>query len=574
MLTAQLQKHIRTFIPADFTITTWPLLAIYFEQLQQAPLDTIQQVQSWLAQLSELNGAISEDVCWRQIKMTCDTTDKSLSEHYEYWCTHLQGPIAVASNKLHQKLMASDAVGKLPTQQYGIMLQGISNQLSLFTEANVPLQSQESLLAQQYGTLTGGLSITYNNVQYTLQQAAQFLQHTDRQVRKQVYELVGEVRLQQTDALNKLFDELLMIRHQISVNAGFAHYRDYKMKQLNRFDYGVAECEAFHDAVQQYIVPLCNKIFTHKAAQLGLAALQPFDIDATPIGQQPLKPFANGQELIAKSIEAFESIHPFFANCLRTMDSMQHLDLDSRLGKAPGGYNCPLAETGVPFIFMNAASTADDVITMMHEGGHAIHSFLCHQLPLNDFKEYPMEMAELASMSMELMSMDAWPVFYKDATQLTRAKCEQLERVITVLPWIAVIDKFQHWLYTNPGHTVQARTQEWQAILQAYKVPIIDYSQYTHYQAVQWQKQLHLFEVPFYYIEYGIAQLGAVAMWQQYRATPLQAIDNYIAALSKGNTLSLPQLYSTAGIEFNFSPKVIEQLATFLQQEMATIGMA
>jgi oligoendopeptidase F len=243
---------------------------------------------------------------------------------------------------------------------------------------------------------------------------------------------------------------------------------------------------------------------------------------------------------------------------------MGRLDLDSRKGKAPGGYNCPLAETGVPFIFMNAAGTHGDVITMMHEGGHAFHSFLSHPLALSAFKEYPMEIAELASMSMELFSLEHWDVFYENKEELKRAQLEELERIIDVLPWIATIDSFQHWLYTNPSHTEEERTQAWIATLDKFSTQEVDWSGLESIRAASWQKQLHLFEVPFYYIEYGIAQLGALAMWRQYKQNKEQALSNYCNALSLGYTKSLKELYQIAGIQFDFSPAYIKELAAFV----------
>jgi oligoendopeptidase F len=284
-----------------------------------------------------------------------------------------------------------------------------------------------------------------------------------------------------------------------------------------------------------------------------------------------LEPFKNGEELLAKSIDAFTNLRPYFGDCLRKMQSLNQFDLDSRKGKAPGGYNCPLAETGAPFIFMNAAGTADDVVTMMHEGGHALHSFLSHNLELSAFKEYPMEMAELASMSMELFSMDQWHLFYDSEDELKRAKAEELERALSIFPWIATIDKFQHWIYTNPTHTHEERTTAWLQIHEEFAPKNISWSGLENYRAILWQKQLHLFEVPFYYIEYGIAQLGALSMWKQYKNDKEKTLDNYMLALSKGYTQSLKDLYNTAGISFDFSANNVKSLSEFVQQEMKTI---
>jgi len=227
----------------------------------------------------------------------------------------------------------------------------------------------------------------------------------------------------------------------------------------------------------------------------------------------------------------------------------------------------------VPFIFMNAAGTMSDVITIMHEGGHAVHSFLSHPLQLSAFKEYPMEMAELASMSMELFSMEHWDVFFNDPQELKRAQLEEMERAIGVLPWIATIDKFQHWIYTHPQQTTEEREAAWISILDEFSTGITDWSEFGEYRKNLWQKQLHLFEVPFYYIEYGIAQLGALAMWRQYRENKQGALDNYMNALSLGYTKTLKELYSTAGIRFDFSPGYVKELAGFASPILAEMGL-
>jgi oligoendopeptidase F len=254
------------------------------------------------------------------------------------------------------------------------------------------------------------------------------------------------------------------------------------------------------------------------------------------------------------------------------MKEMGHLDLESRKGKAPGGYNCPLAESGAPFIFMNAAGQLDDVTTMVHEGGHAIHSFLTHPLELHGFKEYPTEIAEVASMSMELFSMDHWQVFFDNADELRRAKEQQLERVITIFPWIATIDKFQHWIYENPQHTLEERSKVWVQILNEFTSTELDVSGLDAYREFGWQRQLHLFEVPFYYIEYGIAQLGAIGLWQQFKQDPELSVSHYIKALSLGGMRSLPELFSAAGLKFDFSPQYISGLMQFVHKELNNLS--
>jgi oligoendopeptidase F len=312
-------------------------------------------------------------------------------------------------------------------------------------------------------------------------------------------------------------------------------------------------------------------VYDRKRQALGVDRLRPWDIEAEPEGIQPLTPFQGGEELVAKTITTLRNVHPFFAECLSKMKEIGRFDLDSRKGKAPGGYNCPLPETGAPFIFMNAAGQMHDVTTMIHEGGHAVHSFLAHELPLTSFKEYPMEIAEVASMAMELMSMDSWEAFFDNEEDLHRAKYHQMERVITIFPWIATIDKFQHWVYENPAHTLEERAENWRRILNEFTSISLDVSGLEDYRRFSWQRQLHLFEVPFYYIEYGIAQLGAIGLWKQYKENKEGAIQNYINALQLGGTRTLPELYEAAGLKFSFSPDHISELMLFVQKEMEAI---
>ena len=426
-------------------------------------------------------------------------------------------------------------------------------------------------MQQQYGAIAGKMTIEVNGQEYTLQQASKFLENHDRKLREEVYRKIQERRLQDKDAMHELYSGLIEKRNQVAQNTGFANYRDYKFVELGRFDYSKEDCFQFHEAVKLHVMPIIDKIYQQKKEKLGLTELRPWDTEAEPEGVQPLKPFTDGNDLYEKSVTCFEQLNPFFADCLRKMNELKHFDLESRKGKAPGGYNCPLTESGAPFIFMNAAGQMSDVTTMVHEGGHAIHSFLSHNLELSAFKEYPMEIAEVASMSMELFSMYHWESFFENKDDLKRAREHQLERTITIFPWIAIIDKFQHWVYENPKHTVAERTEKWVEILNEFSTKEIDFTGLEEYRKIGWQRQLHLFEVPFYYIEYGIAQLGAIGLWMQYKKNPGQALQNYINALSLGGTKTLPELYEAAGLKLDLSPAHIKTLMEFVSEEMESL---
>ncbi len=565
---ADIKKLPRRFLPENFSVTNWEALEPYFINLLERDINSKTALEQWLKDSSEMEAVLSEDACWRQIKMTCDTENKSLEEAFVFFVTEIQPRIQPYADKLNHKLLNNRFTKELDGKKYFTYLRNVKKNIELFREENIPLQSELSVLGQQFGVISGKMTITVDGKEYTLQQAAKFLESHDRQLREDVYRKINERRLQDKDALNDLYSQLIQKRQQVAANAGFKNYRDYKFIELGRFDYTKEDCYQFHDSVKQYVLPLVNKIYERKKAKLGLDKLRPWDLEAEPAGTEPLRPFKTGTELLDKSIQCFEKVRPFFAECLRKMDTMHRFDLESRKGKAPGGYNCPLAETGAPFIFMNAAGQMSDVTTMVHEGGHAVHSFLAHNLELSSFKEYPMEIAEVASMAMELFSMDYWDVFFDDAEELKRAKEHQLERVITIFPWIATVDKFQHWIYENPYHTLNERAEKWMEILNEFTSGAIDFSGLDEYRKYGWQRQLHLFEVPFYYIEYGIAQLGALGLWKQFKQNKEAALDNYMRSLSLGGTETLPELYQSAGLNFNFSGEHIKLLMQFVGDEM------
>ncbi|MEO6232232.1 MAG: M3 family oligoendopeptidase [Ferruginibacter sp.] len=568
MYTAAIQKIPRHYLPKDFIVTNWETLEPFFKELVERNIDTPASMEQWLKDQSELEAVVSEDACWRQIKMTCDTENKELEAAFNFYCMEIQPKIQPYADALNKKLINHPLAKELDGEKYFTYLRTIGKSIELFRGENIPIQAELAVMQQHFGVITGKMTVTIEGQEYTLQQAAKFLESHDRSLREEAYRKIQDRRLEDKEELNTLFNDLVKKRHQLAINAGFSNYRDFRFKELGRFDYTKEDCFAFHDAVKTHVLPLVNIIYQKKKEKLGLDSLRPWDVEAEPAGTEPLRPFKTSEELISKSIECFNKLRPFFGDCLAKMNEMKHLDLESRIGKAPGGYNCPLAESGAPFIFMNAAGQMQDLTTMVHEGGHAVHSFLAHPLELTGFKEYPMEIAEVASMAMELFTMEHWDVYFDDKEQLARAKEYQLERAITIFPWIAIVDKFQHWLYENPEHTPAQRTTAWNSILSEFSDNVIDYSGLEEYRSNLWQRQLHLFEVPFYYIEYGIAQLGAIGMWMQFKNDREKALDNYCTALSLGATKTLPHLFEAAGLKFDFSSGQIKKLMDFVKSEM------
>ena len=563
-----IERNKRSFLPEDFTVKDWEALKPYYIQLLEREITDAEALRRWFLDRSELEAALSEDLGWRYIRMTCDTTDEKLTEAYTYFVTQISPETEPYNHQLNEKAIDSPYLPEIKEEGYDIMIRGMRKHIELFREKNIPLKAELSKESQRFGSINGAMSIEHEGQELTMQQAGTLLQEPDRTLRESIYHKMASRRLQDKEALNELFNTLVDLRTQVAQNADYKNYRDYKFDELGRFDYSPQDCFDFHESVKAEVVPLLNGFAQERKEKLGVSELRPYDKAVDPENKPPLKPFGTGEELLDKSIEVFERIDSYLGWCLRTMKAMGHLDLVSRKGKAPGGYNYPLSEVGVPFIFMNATSTLRDLVTLMHEGGHAVHSFLTRDLEIVDFKHTPSEVAELASMSMELISMDHWDVFFEDEEELKRAKREHLEQIVDTLPWVATIDKFQHWIYENPGHSAEEREQAWLGIYNDFSDSVTDWSGLEANRRNLWQRQLHLYEVPFYYIEYGFAQLGALAVWKNYKENPARGLESYLNALKLGYKRSIPEVYEAADIRFDFSKEYIRELIAFLREEL------
>jgi oligoendopeptidase F len=565
------ERNKRRFLPEDFSVNSWDTIKPFYQELEEREINSVQDLRKWFQDRSELESVLAEDMGWRYIRMTIDTTDQEARERFNYFVSQIQPNIAPESNKLNQKAVSSPYIDALKAAGYPVMIRSMKTDLEIFREANIPLDTELQTLSQEFGTISGAMTVEIDGKELTLQQAADFLQSTDRAKREEAYRKIAVRRLEDNFKLDDLFDKLLNLRHRVARNADFENYRDFMFKAMGRFDYTPKDCEDFHDAVQAEIVPLLNQVAKERKEKLGVDALHPWDKAVDVEGKEQLRPFKDSVDLTEKTIRVFSRLDPYLGQCLQIMREMEHLDLDSRKGKAPGGYNYPLAEIGVPFIFMNATSTLRDLITILHEGGHAVHSFLTRELELTDFKHTPSEVAELASMSMELLTMDYWDEYFEKEEDLVRAKKDHLEQIIGTLPWVATIDKFQHWIYTHPEHDQQERKEAWLQIFDEFSDSITDWTGLEDAKAYLWQKQLHLYEVPFYYIEYGIAQLGAVAVWKNYKENPEKGLQAYLEALKMGYIQPIPDVYEAANIRFDFSREYISELMQFVQDELAKL---
>lgn len=568
----KITKSPRTFVAENLVIDSWESIQNYFEELAHRTTNSKEEYVKWLHDKSELEAVLEEDAAWRYIKMTIDTRDEKLSNAYTFFVTKIQPQLAPFEDKLNKKLVDSPYFAALDKDEaYRIYFRSVKTALELFREENIPLEAELNEKSQLFGSISAAQSIEHNGETLTMQKAASLLKETDEELRRTIFEKMSTRRRKDTDSLDGLFTELIEKRHQVAKNAGFDNFRDYKFLALGRFDYTKEDCFNFHKAIKSQIVPLVKEIQLAKLKTLGKEKFKPWDSEVDPEGKQPLKPFETGKQLLTGTIAMFDKIDSYFGDCLRTMDEMGHLDLDSKEGKSPGGYNYPLYEIGVPFIFMNSVGAQRDLVTMVHEGGHAVHSFLSRDLELTGFKNVPSEVAELASMSMEMLTMELWNEFYSDNDNFNRAKREQLESILKILPWIAQIDEFQHWVYSNPTHTVSERHAKWSEISKEYGTGLTDWTGFEDMQATAWQRQLHLFEVPFYYIEYGIAQLGALGVWKNSQENFPKAIEEYKNALRLGYTATIPEIYKVAGISFDFTENYLKELASFVQAELKKI---
>ena len=567
-----IEKNKRQFLNEDLNIQSWEDLKSYFDDLLAREIDSKEKFERWLNDRSELDAVLEEDLAWRYIRMSIETNNEELASAYTFFVTKIQPELAPLDDALNRKFMDSPFRHDYTDSAYQIYFRSIETQVNLFQEKNVPIEAELNELAQKYGAISAAQSIDYLGETMTMQKASQLLKEQDEVVRQTVFDKMVERRRVDTDSLDELYTQLVTKRHALALNAGFDNFRDYKFQALGRFDYSKEDCFAFHHAIKTHIVPLVKDIQAKKLAFTGEAKFKPWNTEVDPEGKAPLKPFETGKEMLDGCVQMLGNLNPYFADCLKTMEEMGHLDLDSKAGKAPGGYNYPLYEIGVPFIFMNAVGAQRDLVTMVHEAGHAVHSFLSRDLSLTGFKNLPSEVAELASMSMELLSMKEWGHFYANADELNRAKREQLEGVLKVLPWIAQIDAFQHWVYEHPTHTVAERHAHWSSLSKDFGTGLTDWTGYEDQIATSWQRQLHLFEVPFYYIEYGIAQLGALGVWMNSLTDFESGLTAYQEALKLGYTKSIPEIYETAKVPFDFSSERLKSLAAFIQLELKKLN--
>lgn len=528
-------------------------------------------LENWLKEQSKVIWEIEEQLRSHYIAFQCNTDDEKIKDTFEHDQQFVKPLLKRYQNLLDNKYLESPFRMELDSNVYGLLDAKIKNAQKLFCEENIELEIKEDKLVTEYFEITGGLSAIWDGEEKTITELQSYLQDSNREIRKKAKTIISEQFLSVEKELQNILNQLIEIRHQKAKNIQLENYRDYMFKKYERFDYSAKDCYELAESIRKYVVPLKDKILLEKKGKLQVDTLRPWDVSAVTPDQKVLKPIANENDLIEKSTHIFNKLDVEFSALLNRMYKQNCLDLTSRKGKAAGGFCEYLPASQLSYIFMNLNYTQDDIVTFIHEMGHSIHNELIKPLKLRQYIEIPAETAELASMTMELFSLNYWDTFYTDKKDLKQAKINFFKDVISYLPVMLIVDQFQHWLYENPSHTSEERNEKYLQLQKHYQSSVIHIDGYENWIATSWLPVLHIFEVPFYYIEYAIAQLGALQMYKQYKEDPKQALENYKKALSLGSSQSIKEVYDAAGIRFEFSGETIKELMLFVEKELEVL---
>ncbi len=562
----------RRYVPDGIDLGEWREVAPLFDYLEVrgSQCQTVSEFEQWILDAGELSAALDEEASKRYIAMTCHTDDAEAEKAYLHFVEQIEPQLKPRQFKLAELYLAHTLREKLPSARYQVYDRNTKLHVELFRPENVPLETEEAKLCQQYQKLSGSLTVQFRGEEKTLVQMARYLEEPDRALRQEAWELIARRRLQETATFEDIFEQLLKLRERIAANAGFQNYRDYAFRARGRFDYTPEHCTQFHAAIEKEVMPALRELQSQRQRQLGLPALRPWDLAVDPLNQPPLRPFEEVSAMVAKTQRIFDQLDSGLARGFQTMQDLRLLDLDNRKGKAPGGYQSTLSESRLPFIFMNAVGVQRDVETILHEAGHAFHALATRPEDLYAYRSAPIEFCEVASMSMELLGNEYLETFY-GADEARRARRDHLEGIIEIFPWIATVDAFQHWIYSHPGHSRADRKAAWIGLMDRFG-GAVDWSGYEEARAHLWHRQLHIFIHPFYYIEYGIAQLGALQVWANSKRDKAQALRDYQQGLALGGSRPLPELFAAAGCQFKFDEAAVRPLVQLVQSELAGLG--
>jgi oligoendopeptidase F len=556
----------------NITITSWDDVKFYYEELLERKINSVQELKDFISDRANGDNYLSQDFAWRYIKQSCDTTNEELKKHYESFIDKVQAERSKIWDLLNKKIVESEFADQLDGAYY-IFMRSVKRAIELFNEKNIPLQQEIEKLTSQYGEVVSKMTIEHNGEELTFKQAEKYLKDKDRGVRKEVREKVSVRREQDSKFLDELLDKLIDLRNQVALNSGFPNYVEYAHYANNIFDYTIDDINNFHTAIKNIVTPLCQSLQRHRKEKLR-NELKPYDFNVSLYSKTSHDCYKDSEDLVQKVSATLNATHPGFGDLVLRMKDLKQLDLDTRKGKRAGGYNYPLAMGDTSFIFMNAATDSYGVFTMLHECGHALHHHYTYGIEPSYQRHPGSEVCEIASMAQELLSLDKLDNFFANKSDYNIAILEKLEDDLLIFPRISKIDLFQQRLYTNIGHTHEQRHQKRIQLTQEYpqdsSIGIYDAwtEEYMNYLWINWQKQIHIFDYPFYYIEYGIAWLAAIAMWKNYLTDKEQGIKNYINLLKTGDTKTMPEIFQEGGIKFDFSSQYIQWLMDFMQERI------
>ena len=559
--------------PKSILAMTWPDYAPYFADLESRALDS-STVDAWLDDWSALAACVDEQFTRLQVVTSQHTADEDLQKQFDAFLDNVQPPTKAADQKIKEKLLASG----LHPKGFENAQRMMQTEADIFCESNLPLLAEAQKLANEYDKIVGATTVMWEGEEKTASQmGAIFSYTTDRNVRERAWKAAWDRHYQNRDVVNELWGKSMALRLQIAQNAGFSDYRSYMWKQKLRFDYTPEDCKSFHAAIEQAVVPAAQRVMERRRKRLGLESTRPWDRGVDQFGRPALRPAETVAELNEKSLNVFEKVDPLFRKYYQSMIDHDLLDLDSRKNKAGGGYNVGYNVANMPMIFMSHTNSLIDVGTIIHEGGHAFHAFECAHLRFHQKAEQyvPAEFAEVASMGMELL---ASPYINKESggyfteEESARARIDNLEGIISFWPYMALVDAFQHWIYENHAEASDGQRceEKWGELWDRFMIGI-DYSGFEKYKNIYWHRQGHIHTSPFYYVEYGLAQLGAVQVFGNALKDQKKAVADYRKALALGSTVPLPELFKTAGAKFAFDTQTLKEAVDLLEAEIETL---
>jgi oligoendopeptidase F len=556
----------RRFLPKNVDCADVALLKRLHEQLLQRPLPTVASVRRWLDDVKETSVVYEEADAVAYIRKSINTRDRRAQAAFLRLVKEIRPLLAPYRDRLNRKLVEHPLCRRFPAR-WKLMLRTRRNAVELFRIENVPLQKQCEEGVLQYSRLMAGLEVVFEGRRQTLVQMARYQEEPDRSLRRRAFEVVAARRLRERSRVDAIYDRLIRLRARMARQAGFRNFRDFCHRQYARFDYTPADCFRFHEAVAEVVVPAVRRIRERRKREMGLAALKPWDLAVDPLGRPALHPFRTGSELARLVRDVLGHVNAGFGREFARLIDRGLLDLDNRPGKEPGGYQHTLAERQLPFIFMNAVGRDSDVRILLHEAGHAFHTLAMRREPILDYRQPPMEFCEVASMSMELLGNAHLERVFPEEANRERSTRALLEGIVEILPWIAIVDAFQHWVYTHPSHSRAERVAAWMRLRRRFNDGA-DWSGHRAFEEILWQRQGHLFGSPFYYIEYGIAQMGALMVWRQARRHPANAIRSYCRALALGGSVGLRELFRAIGGRLDFGPRTMRPLIEAVMERL------